>query len=630
MKAIKHRIPIALACLGLVSASLAAHSAPALAVPQPADAAGDTNPAVSYTTVFAADQDGYNEFRIPAIVQTNDGTLLAFAEGRVNSPSDNGNIDTVMKKSTDDGKTWGPLQVIDTDAGKWGNPVPVVDRQTGRIILQTTHTGPNETLQTVECGTASPENTRRPFVQFSDDDGTTWSTPVDITAEAKLPTWGHMVGGPGHGIQLQTGPHAGRLVIAGDHSVLAAPGQSCTDPNLIGGQDIYSDDGGTTWHIGGIDDSDAVNANESSAVQLPDGTVYFNARAGGNHNFGRGETTSHDGGTTFDHGYEPIRSVVAAQVSGSVIEANDQGKQQLVLSSPNHPTSRERMSLWTSPDNGKTWKQGPLIYAGPSAYSDLIQLKTKNQPIGVLYENGPRIPPDTRVTYGQRITFARVPIGELEAPAPKQRQTSDSGPNGLDANVSGQPSVVDGRFGKAFEFAGDYVEVPKNHKLDFGTGAFTVSAWFRTSNTRKQTIVWADAPGGSPDWSIQILATGALRGEVSDGTTTVNADAPGDWQDGAWHQVTLVRSAAGISEYVDGELAVTKAPVTGSVSENTPDGIRFGARLDGINDPLLGDLDEAWVFDQALTADQVQQLHQNNTGPSAGTVLHLALENTER
>lgn len=633
MRFARHKVLVTIICLGLLGAGVAARSTASFALPETsqlsAASGDDTNPAISYTTVFSKDTDGYNEFRIPSIVQTNDGTLLAFAEGRVDSPSDNGNIDVVMKTSNDEGKTWGPLHIIDsTGDGKWGNPVPIVNRQTGRIVLNTTHTGPDETLQTIECGQASAENTRRPFVQYSDDDGATWSTPVDITAEAKLPSWRHFVGGPGHGIQLQVGAHAGRMVIAGDHSIVPAAGVSCTDPSNFGGQDIYSDDGGTTWHIGGISDTDAVNPNESTAAELPDGSVYFNTRAGGDKPFGRADTTSHDGGATFDHEYQPITDIVTTQVSGSAVVKDNQGRERLVLSSPNHPTSRERMSLWSSLDNGKTWQQGPLIYAGPSSYSDLVQLDTKARPIGVLYENGPRVPSDSRVTYGQRITFARVPVGQLNSPPPKPVRTPDDGPNGLDANVSGQPTLVAGRFGNAFDLGGgDYVEVPKTDALDFGTGPFTVSAWFKTSNTRKQTIVWADSRS-APDWSIQLLATGVLRGSVSDGSKSVNTDAPGHYADGAWHQVTLVRSSSGVTEYVDGQQAATGAAVPGSVSEGTQGGIRFGARLDGINDPLFGDLDEAWVFDQALTADQVQQLYATNTGAAGATALHLRLENT--
>lgn len=631
MKFPRPRIPVIIICAGLLSTGLAARGIPVSATPettqQGTTAGGDTDPSISYTTVFSKDQDGYNEFRIPSIVQTDNGMLLAFAEGRVASPSDNGNIDVVLKRSTDGGRTWGPLQIIDdTGDGKWGNPVPVVDRRTGRIVLNTTHTGPEETLQTIQCGQASAENTRRPFVQYSDDNGASWTTPVDITDEAKLPTWRHFVGGPGHGIQLQNGAHAGRLVIAGDHSITPPAGMACTDPRVFGGQDIYSDDGGQTWHIGGISDTDVVNPNESTAAELPDGTVYFNTRAGGGMPFGRADTTSHDGGTSFDHEYQPIYDIVTTQVSGSAVVKDDQGRTRLVLSSPNHPTSRERMSLWSSLDRGKSWQQGPLIYGGPSSYSDLVQLDTKDRPIGVLYENGPRVPVDSRVTYGQQITFARVPIGLLDATPAKPRQTPDTGPDGLDADVSGAVDQISGRFGNAFRLAGDYVEVPKNGKLDFGTGPFTASAWFRTSSTRKQTIVWADGTGNQPQWSIQLLATGTLRGSIGDGSTTMNADAAGSYADNTWHQVTLVRAASGITEYVDGKQAATAAPVTGSVSAGTVGGIRFGSRLDGINDPLLGDLDEAWVFRSALTADQVQQLYASNSAPSGQPALHLGLE----
>jgi len=83
---------------------------------------------------------GYACFRIPAVVKTVEGTLLAFAEGRVNHCGDAGDIDIVLKRSTDGGRTWGPLQVVNEGAGDThGNPAPIVDRGTGRIVLAETY-----------------------------------------------------------------------------------------------------------------------------------------------------------------------------------------------------------------------------------------------------------------------------------------------------------------------------------------------------------------------------------------------------------------------------------------------------------------------------------------------------------
>lgn len=609
-----------------VAAGVMVSTQSAGARPAAADATGrnaDTNPAISYSTVFSRDQDGYNSFRIPSIVRTDDGTLLAFAEGRVDSPSDNGNIDVVLKRSVNGGKTWGPLQVVDdNNDDKSGNPVPVVDRRTGRIILNTTHTGGHETLQTITCGQATVQDTRRPFIQYSDDDGRTWSTPRDITDEAKLPTWRHFVGGPGHGIQLQHGSHAGRLVIAGDHSITPPAGMDCTDPGVFGGQAIYSDDGGTSWHVGGVDDASVTHPNESTAAELPDGTVYFNTRTGSTALVGRADTTSHDGGTSFDHSYRPVHDVVAAQVSCSVLAMGD----RLVLSAPNHATSRERMTLWSSTDRGRTWRQGPLVYAGPSSYSDLVQLGARDRSIGVLYENGDRVPTDTRVTYGQRITFARVPTGLLNSPPPAPARTPDVGPGHHDAVVSGAPQPVGGRFGGALHLAGDYVEVPRTPELLFGHKPFSVAAWFRTSSTRKQTVVWANGTGNQPQWSVQLLANQTLRATINGD----NVNAAGDYADGAWHQVVLTRGTNAVSLYIDGTLAARGAAVQGSVSDDSVGGIRFGARLDGINDPLLGDLDDSWLADQALTADQVQRSYLDNTMPPDATVLHMPMERIHR
>lgn len=124
--------------------------------------------------LFKAAQDpGYYCFRIPAVVQSARGTLLAFAEGRRHDCGDAGDIDLVLKRSTDGGRTWGPLQVINQGNGDThGNPAPIVDRRTGRIVLAETYNkGRNDGLSCdVPCD-------RTPYLQYSDDDGATWSAP---------------------------------------------------------------------------------------------------------------------------------------------------------------------------------------------------------------------------------------------------------------------------------------------------------------------------------------------------------------------------------------------------------------------------------------------------------------------
>ena len=157
--------------------------------------------------LFDKGDAGFGCYRIPAIVKTKAGTLLAFAEARRAWCADSQEIDLVMRRSEDDGRTWSATQTVlsgtDTDpnaVATRGNPAPIVDYETGRIVL----------LSTMDPGTTS--RPRTPYVQFSDDDGKTWSKAKNIGDQIDDPAWGWYATGPVHGIQLTRGAHAGRLV----------------------------------------------------------------------------------------------------------------------------------------------------------------------------------------------------------------------------------------------------------------------------------------------------------------------------------------------------------------------------------------------------------------------------------
>lgn len=628
-----------LAATGLAGLALAAApgpaSSPAVAEPAP-------ERAVDQTTVFDRGQDGYHTFRIPAVVQAADGTLLAFAEGRIDSPGDDGDIDLVLKRSADGGVTWGPLQVVvDGGGNKFGNPVPILDERTGRVVLNVTRTGGDVSGDDIRCGRADAEQTRRSFVLYSDDHGASWSSPVEITADVKPADWRHFVGGPGHGIQVTQGEHAGRLVVPGNHSAAPPPGSglSCTDDRLFGAHSLYSDDGGTTWHLGGVDTTleGVVNPNENTVVELSDGTLYFNARDQNGSSVGaRASTTSADGGASFDAPYQEIPDLVAPVVQGSILALSREAdrRERLVFAAPGHPTSRENLTLWSSFDDAGSWVRGPVVYEGPAGYSDLVQINGygRARMLGVLYENGDRLPPGPELTYHQRISFARVIVPTLDAPAPPPPTTPDVSGNGLDAVVSGTPRRVGGVVGSGLELAGDYVETPADPSLQFGDGPFTAAAWFRTGSTAVQTIVWAHSNlAVDPKWWIRLEPDlGRIRAHVNTGTANTFVAAPGDYADGRWHHVALTRDDEAVTLYVDGEPLGSSAPVAGSVSDGALTGIRIGARVDGINNPLDGAVDDVWMFDQALGAAEIAALAAGHAPAGAEPVLHLPLDRVTR
>jgi len=156
---------------------------------------------IETTTVFRSGEGGYSTFRIPAVVRAGNGSLLAFAEARAASAADDGNVDLVAKRSTDGGHTWGELQVIaDFGADFIGNPSPVLDERSGRLVLLATSKHAADKEFQIRAGTGV--GTSLEYLLTSDDDGTTWSQPTDITTSAGSPRsaarWPEMVFGCGN------------------------------------------------------------------------------------------------------------------------------------------------------------------------------------------------------------------------------------------------------------------------------------------------------------------------------------------------------------------------------------------------------------------------------------------------
>ena len=246
--------------------------------------------AVSHNEVYVAGEGGYHTYRIPSLIVTPKGTVLAFAEGRKGGAGDSGNIDLVLRRSTDGGVSWSSMQVlVDNGPNSASNPCPVVDRNTGTIWLLSTRNLGTDRESDIIAGTS--QATPTVWVMTSQDEGATWSTPVEITSSVKAQDWTWYATGPGIGIQTRSG----RLVIPANHAEY--PGG--THRSHL----FYSDDGGRTWMLGGSADP---GTNESQVVELTDGRLMLNMR---NHppkpaNF-RMVATSTDGGRTL---FERARS----------------------------------------------------------------------------------------------------------------------------------------------------------------------------------------------------------------------------------------------------------------------------------------------------------------------------------
>ena len=328
---------------------------------------------------------GYDYFRIPTLVQAQDGTLLAFSEGRKEGTGDIGDIDLLLSRSFDGGLTWQSPEVIgDHGFDVWGNPAPVVDQLTGTIHV----------LSTIE------QNSRI-MIQSSTDNGATWSTAREITDTAAPQEFYRVGTGPVHGIQLERGANAGRLVVpCWVQSPTAVPSEFAT-------YTLYSDDGGQNWQMGeGI----SSYANESTVAELTNGDVYLNTR-NYDGSYQRASATSSDGGETFgektiDWGL-PDPRVQASILRYEALDAGDDSN-RLLFSNPDSPANiRRNMTVRSSFDETQTWTEGKMIHRGPSAYSDMVKLQDGT--IGLLYESG----------YGSayhHITFARFTEEWLDDP----------------------------------------------------------------------------------------------------------------------------------------------------------------------------------------------------------------------
>jgi sialidase-1 len=371
-------------------------------------------------TVFKNGTEGYNFFRIPALVRAANGDLLAFCEAR--EGGDASEIDLVLKRSPDGGETWSALLVVqesddflelfgdDPPPITVGNPAPVVD------LMDPDHPGRIWLPFTLEND--------RVFVVHSDDHGRSWSERREITADVKLDTWGWYATGPVHSIQIQRGPHAGRLVVPADHRL----GDVARDEGPNGAQVVYSDDHGRTWKLGAIDDTygNGLNANETTVVELNDARLYFNTRNQRGEAPGtRGEAYSQDGGESFvpsgDRRYKwfvPCPEILDPPVvqcallrGASRLDGDD--RDIILFSGPdeNGPTGKGRSDLRIrySNDETRSWRDGPLIHVGPAAYSDMVRIDPRDDRIGILFEAGD--PEEKRYT---RIDFAVFSLSELD------------------------------------------------------------------------------------------------------------------------------------------------------------------------------------------------------------------------
>ncbi|MCP4092710.1 MAG: hypothetical protein GY747_04605 [Planctomycetes bacterium] len=323
------------------------------------------------TTLFERGQGGVHTYRTPALVTTNNGVMIAACDARINSSRDlPNNIDTVLRRSTDGGETWRPIQNVIDWSGKEGTADPslLVDRETGRIWCAVTW---SETTHWRNSKPGFGRDTFHNLLIYSDNDGETWSEPKDITESLKDPEWRSVWFSPGSGIQSASG----RLFLP--FSAADAEGNDSSWAAI-------SDDHGKNWsRVGPI----GAKTNENMIAQLADGTLICNLRSRHGKNQ-RGVCFSRDNGdhwSPMKHDAGLTEPVCQASLLTVPADQSPDGREWLVFCNPNS-TKRENLTVKVSFDGGNTWPIARVLHAGPTAYSSLTILPQGG--LGVLYERG--------------------------------------------------------------------------------------------------------------------------------------------------------------------------------------------------------------------------------------------------
>ena len=349
--------------------------------------------------VFISGEEGYTTYRIPAIIKAPNNDLLAFCEGRVNSSSDFGNVDIVMKRSTNKGKSWSRLNIIvNNDSLQAGNSAPVVDVSdpefpSGKIYLFY-NTGNNH-----ESEVRKAKGVREVWFISSINNGLSWSDPVNITTQTHKPNaptknstytfkedWRSYANTPGHALQIQSGKYKGRIFIAANHSE-GNPKNKFEDYRAHA---YYSDDHGKTFNLS--ESLKIPGSNEATAAALSNGRLVLNARNQQGDKRYRIIAISNNGGKNWDSTYfdENLPDPVC---QGSLLNIGTyKNKEILAFINAADTKNRNNLTLRISKDEGLSWFKSGVIdktndtkqITDYTAYSDIVLLN-KNT-IGILYE----------------------------------------------------------------------------------------------------------------------------------------------------------------------------------------------------------------------------------------------------
>lgn len=365
----------------------------------------------------AAGQDKTDTYRIPGLVTTKKGTLIAVYDNRYNNSKDlQEDIDIGMSRSTDGGQTWQPMKVI-MDMGEYegrsqrlngiGDPSVLYDHKTNTIwvaALWMSGSTPDKMLWWASKPGMNPEETGQFVLAKSTDDGLTWSPPINITSQIKDPAWQLLLQGPGRGITMNDGTLVFPAQFKADLGTKALDGGQFTCHSTI----VYSKDQGKTWQIGTGAKS---NTTESQVVELTDGSLMLNMRDDRNR-ADKGETNGRAVAITTDLGktwtkhassnFALQESNCMASIISADLEINGKTQQVLFFSNPDSKTDRSYMTIKASLDGGLTWpKEYQVELNSAVGYGYSCMSMVDGNTIGIVYEGV------------KELYFQKIPVTDL-------------------------------------------------------------------------------------------------------------------------------------------------------------------------------------------------------------------------
>ena len=362
-------------------------------------------------------QDNCDTYRIPGLVTTNYGTLIAVYDNRYNNSKDlQEDVDVGMSRSTDGGQTWEPMKVI-MDMGEWGgrsqrlngigDPCILFDHTTNTLwiaALWMSGGSEKDMLWWASKPGMKPDETGQFMLVKSTDDGLAWSDPINITSQIKNPGWQLLLQGPGSGITMNDGTLVFPAQFKADIGEKALDGGQFTCHSTI----VYSEDQGKTWKIG---TGAKPNTTEAQVVELADGSLMLNMRDDLNRRDksetnGRAVAITNDLGKTWkvhptSNSALPEPNCMASIISAD-IKTGGKSQKALFFSNPNNKGSRTNMTIKTSIDAGLTWpEEYQVLLNTETGYGYSCMTMVDENTIGILYEGV------------KELYFQKIPVTDL-------------------------------------------------------------------------------------------------------------------------------------------------------------------------------------------------------------------------